>query len=584
MSLVSSGAPVWDEFEQFAADDGAMTDVLTGSSGGGDQHHHHQHHQGLSRDASAPGTFLAGSGHIAPLGYLLLQQAVERAPQCDLTVLVGRDLVPFGFHSCVFVARSPVLRVMLASGMRESVAGDGGKFEVRFPTLSVDCFHALRRFMYTGALHIPPFAMEELIHFCDAYNIEGASYLLADVLAETLTVQSCAFALHTASEHANLSRLRAVSLQFACDHLEQVLATHSPYLNTQRVVELVAHVGSNEFVPPSVAWVSAAHWITQAELAPARSAPPSDDGADDAVLGDNDDDDDDDDEDGDDGNNGDLKPAQPAADGASDDARTRANLLFAVLKFDRLNSDFMRQLISAKDDEPLSVFRRYVADFRDVWSQQAVLLLALQEKVHKESKWFASAPFGDDYQVTHQFSDTLQRSISFHSLVAHSNWSHEEMRLSAYNGLPQYQKQTARISQRLARSNRRHQRIVHGAPDGGAATPTAPAAATATAAAASTSAAPATPSATDAAATPPSSSSSTRLRHHRSSGSEASSRLQQQQQQQAHVSPQHRLQQQQQVQQGMPVPTPTASPSASASASAYAPLPETDSSGEEEPE
>jgi hypothetical protein len=505
---------------------------------------------------------------------------VERAPQCDLTVLVGRELVPFGFHSCVFVARSPVLRVMLASGMRESVAGDGGKFEVRFPTLSVDCFHALRRFMYTGALHIPPFAMEELIHFCDAYNVEGASYLLADVLAETLTVQSCAFALHTASEHANLSRLRAVSLQFACDHLEQVLATHSPYLNTQRVVELVAHVGSNEFVPPSVAWVSAAHWITQAELAPARSAPPSDDGADDAVLGDNDDDDDDDDEGGDDKSDGALKPAQPAADGASDDAHTRANLLFAVLKFDRLNSDFMRQLICAKDDEPLSVFRRYVADFRDVWSQQAVVLLALQEKVHKESKWFASAPFGDDYQVTHQFSDTLQRSISFHSLVAHSNWSHEEMRLSAYNGLPQYQKQTARISQRLARSNRRHQRIVHGAPDGGAATPTAPAGAVATAAAASTSAAPATPSAADAAATPPSSSSSTRLmRHHRSSGSESASR--QQQQQQAYVSPQHRLQQQQQVQQGMPAPASTASASASASAAASAPIPETDSSEEE---
>jgi hypothetical protein len=393
---------------------------------------------------------------VVPIGDLLFQQAIDRSSECDLTVLVGADETPFAFHSAVFVARSPVLRVMLNSGMRESQTS-----VVRFPTLSVACFGALRRFMYTGSLHIPPFTMEEMIRFCDAYCIDGASYLLADVLAETLSVHNCAFALHTAWEHQNLVKLRAIALQFACDHLPQVLAADSRYLNTSRVLYLVGLAVKNEFVPAAISWISAAAWTFRAEqqhtgITHKDSRDTDGDnivaGNDDAdnVVVDHDDDDDDDDDGVKDGEGSVLPPSDEA-----DDAVTRANKLFAVLTFDRLDSEFMAQLINAKPEEPLSVFRRLVPDFQQVWAQQAVALLAKQEVAHKESRWYGSAPFGDDYTPFHQHSDTMQRGIFFHSMLAHPNWSHEEMRLSAYHNMPMFQKNYARVLQRSARAFRR---------------------------------------------------------------------------------------------------------------------------------
>jgi hypothetical protein len=402
----------------------------------------------------------ASDQRVAPIGVLLFQQAVDRSRECDLTVLVGRDEVPFAFHSAVFVARSPVLRVMLNSGMRESQTS-----VVRFPTLSVACFEALRRFMYTGSLHIPPFTMEEMIRFCDAYCIDGASYLLADVLAETLSVHNCAFALHTAWEHQNLVKLRSVALQFACDHLPQVLAADSRYLNTNRVIHLVQLAVNNEFVPASISWISAAAWAFRAEQSASKNSNHGDDssmvvtadsnGTHDDDAADDDDADDDDADDAEHASDGEGFVELPNAATEPDDVATRANKLFAVLRFDRLDSEFMAQLINSKADEPLSVFRRLVPDFQSTWAQQAVALLAKQEFAHKESRWYGSAPFGDDYTPFHQHSDTMQRGIFFHSMLAHPNWSHEEMRLSAYHNMPMFQKNYARVLQRSARAFRR---------------------------------------------------------------------------------------------------------------------------------
>lgn len=61
-------------------------------------------------------------------------------------------------HKAVFVSRSTPLALMMSSTFREATSN-----VVEFPTLSVDCFVALRRFMYTGDLQVNSYIIEEMV-------------------------------------------------------------------------------------------------------------------------------------------------------------------------------------------------------------------------------------------------------------------------------------------------------------------------------------------------------------------------------------------------------------------------------------
>eukprot|EP00929_Paragymnodinium_shiwhaense_P117149 TRINITY_DN8740_c0_g1_i1.p1 TRINITY_DN8740_c0_g1~~TRINITY_DN8740_c0_g1_i1.p1 ORF type:complete len:710 (+),score=128.83 TRINITY_DN8740_c0_g1_i1:110-2239(+) len=137
---------------------------------------------------------------------------------CDLTLLVPPQL-RIRVHRCVIMARSPMLRRMLTSSFKESVAGEVELAELT--GMSKDAVELVVSYMYKGSLGLPVELAAEVLHAADVLMMPILRSLCEDLLSQYVDLESVAELLRIADSY-RCERLLRRCVDFARMHRQSL--------------------------------------------------------------------------------------------------------------------------------------------------------------------------------------------------------------------------------------------------------------------------------------------------------------------------------------------------------------------------
>jgi len=146
-----------------------------------------------------------------------LEAMINKKEASDITLVVGERT--FCAHRCILIARSPVIKAMLETDMKESIEN-----EITITDVDPDVFVQFLHYLYTDNVPELTKMAPDLLYVADKYNVETLKDVCETEMLKNINIENCA-EYCVKSNLTNAKKVYDCSLKLIIGNLSAVLKT-----------------------------------------------------------------------------------------------------------------------------------------------------------------------------------------------------------------------------------------------------------------------------------------------------------------------------------------------------------------------